>query len=389
MKVHMPLKRRQMSGFSLVEMMVAITVGLVLLTVMSVVYINSKSAAKRQDDLGTIQQGVRTAFEYVAFDARSVGHLGCFTRLPSLNGISGAGLANNFAIGIEGYEFTGTAPTNTYEMSSDLEQESSVESTWANSPGATSPTIPLAEIAGGAGLGLTPGSDVLILRGTATGKPVRLTAPIVGGAGSISITDQSTGNCPNGSANTSGFCAGSFGVIASCNAAQVFQVATSGATLTLQNTLVGTSNYAQDASEVFPLHTVVYYVKPSSNGTTSSLYRRVFDGSQTDVELQEHELIEGVESMQLRFALDTDAEPDGLMNGDYVTADAVTNWAQVIAVRVSLLVRSTNAVDASMAPASAPMNGMSMVFPTTGPQFDRRVFTTTVALRNRIAYAAP
>ena len=390
MNAHHFQTRRHAQGFSLVEMMVAITVGLVLITVMSVVYLNSKSSTRRQDQLSNIQQSVRTAFEYLAFDSRMVGHLGCFTRLDNLAPVGAVNLANNFAVGIEGYEYAGTAVGSTFAMTSSTPTDTTAATAWSNSPGATTATLPLSAISGGAAVGITPGSDVLIVRSTAVGKPVRLTAAVAGGsATSIPIENRSTGSCPSGAANVSGFCDGSFGVIASCSAAQAFQVTTAGASLVLPSAIQGSTVYAVNATEVFPMQTVVYYIKRSSSGTTTSLYRRVLDGAQTDPALQDQELIEGVENMQIRYGVDTDTELDGIINGDYVPASSVAEWNRVVAVRISLLVRASTSIDNNLASTSAPVNGVTVTFPTTGPRFDRRVFTTTVALRNRIAYAAP
>jgi len=377
--------------------MVAIAVGLVLITVMSVVYINSKSSTKRQDQLSIVQQGVRTAFEYLAFDSRTVGHLGCFTRHDTASGftaILGSNLSNNFAIGIEGYEFNNTAPNNSYTLTSSAPANVTGTSSWAASTGATTAAIPITEISGG--VGLTPGSDVLILRGTAVGSPVRLTAAVAGGsATTIPIENASTGTCPNGAANVSGFCNGSYGAITSCTSAQAFKVTTAGASLTLPIAIQGSVVYPVNGTEVFPMQTIVYYIKLSSSGTTTSLYRRILDGrvdgSGNPVN-QEDELIEGVENMQVRYGVDTTPEPDGLIDGDYLTANAVGDWSRVVAVRVSLVVKAPNAIDGNLAsalPTSGLVNGVTIVYPTARPFFDRRVFTTTVALRNRIAYAAP
>lgn len=378
-----------MAGFSIVELMVAVTIGLVLTTVMTVVYVNSKGATRRQDQLSGLQQNVRTAFEYVAFDSRMVGHLGCFTGHGTNDLVLTTGtpdLSNNFRVGIEGFEFAGTAPTNTYVMSSNLPDDITTATSWSNGAGAATAAT-LAAVSGDASIGITPGSDVLVVRSAAVGKPVRLTAAVAGGsATAVPIDGTSTGSCPDGTANVSGFCAGSFGILASCTSAQAFNVASiTGASLTLSSAVQGSVVYAPNAAEVFPMQTVVYYVKRSSNNATTSLYRRVMDGSQN----QDQELVEGVESLQVRYGLDTDPEPDGTLNGTYVPATGVTDWAQVIAVRVSLLMRSATRVDPNMASASAPVNGTTFTFPTTGDRFDRRVFTTTVALRNRIAYATP
>jgi type IV pilus assembly protein PilW len=69
--------------------------------------------------------------------------------------------------------------------------------------------------------------------------------------------------------------------------------------------------------------------------------------------------------------------------------DSVADWSRVVAVRMGLLIRSTVPIEADVAsalPTSAPVNGVTVTYPTTGSKYDRRVFTTTVAVRNKISY---
>ena len=156
-----------------------------------------------------------------------------------------------------------------------------------------------------------------------------------------------------------------------------------GATLTIDSSL--SAAYPATSSEVFPIQTIVYYVKRRSGGTTTSLYRRVFDGDHASG--LEQELVEGVENLQLRYGVDTSTPPDGLIDEDYKTANAIADWATVVSVRMSLLLRSSDRADPDAAlPTSALVNDVTVTFPSGAPAFDRRVFTTTVALRNRIAY---
>uniref|UniRef100_UPI0037C74043 PilW family protein n=1 Tax=Mycolicibacterium sp. TaxID=2320850 RepID=UPI0037C74043 len=140
---------------------------------------------------------------------------------------------------------------------------------------------------------------------------------------------------------------------------------------------------------------VVYYVRAGSRAGSMSLYRRVFDGDDAVTAADgsnpdEQELIEDVENLQVTYGVDTDNNPDGTRNFNiesYVRADEVTDWSRVIAVRMSLLLRSRDPLrdpDAVVAD-SASVNNVAITLPTTGDKFDRRVFTTTVALRNRIA----
>jgi type IV pilus assembly protein PilW len=383
--------RLRQAGFSLVEMMVALTLGLVLTGVMTAVYLTSKTATRRVDQLSTLQQNVRLAFQFLSSDARMVGYQGCFTnRTTGFTNSLAVGLGTNFAVGIEGYKYgiTGSAMT----MSSSNPSNVTTTTSWENNTAGTSNTIPITSISSD---GLTPGSDVLVIR-TVSGQPVRLRAAAVGSATTLSIEDNGTaGKCRDGTTDkVSGLCARSYALIASCSAAQAFQVSTAATTLGITGSGLSASNvYPQASSEVFPLQTVVYYVKRSANGNTTSLYRRTFDGDKPGTGTDdgvEQELIEGVENLQVRFGLDTTTEPDGVIDGSYVAASAVGDWSRVIAVRMSLLTHGPAAAEADVTlPATGKVADVTVTYPTTGTRFDRRVFSTTVAVRNKITYASP
>ena len=394
-------------GFSLVELMVAMALGLLLTVAMGSVYFSSRTAFSRQQQLGSIQQSVRIAFEYLRDDARMVGHMGCYTGLPltapSFNSaLSTTTLASNYAVGVEGYEYT-NATAGAYTLDSNAPADVTAAGNWTtNTAGGTSNTIAVATIAG-TGNGLTPGSDVLVIR-TVSGRPVRLAANANVAASQAAFTIEtvagSTDKCNNGTtAKVSGFCATSHGLIASCTQARVFQVsaitagvAPAASTLTLSSSMGTDPQYVTAGTEVFPMQTIIYYVKKSSSGTSTSLYRRTFDGDRKDpsgtvAQGQEQELIEGVENLQVKYGVELAATPNGIV-ANYVTANAVTDWSLVVAVRMGLVIRSTVPVEAdvSVAAAASSVNGVAVTYPTTGSKYDRRVFTTTVAVRNRIAY---
>jgi type IV pilus assembly protein PilW len=386
------LPRRAARGFSLVELMVAMVLGLVLTYAMINVYLSSKTAFRRQEQLNSIQQNVRIAFEYLSGDARMVGHLGCFTGRATgfTNSLPAGNIDTNYALGVEGYEFT-NATAGAYTLTGDNPANVTTAASWATNavaPGAIA-TIPVATVGGSAsGDGLTPGSDVLVIR-TVASQPVRLTGDAAAGAATLTVENSTGGKCSDGATDkVAGFCANSHGLVASCTASHVFSVASiATSTLTLSAALpssAGSPSYAAAATEVFPMQTIVYYVKRASSGATTSLYRRIFDGNTANG--LEQELIEGVENLQLRYGRDTDATPDGIVN-DYVTASAVDDWSRVVAVRMSVLIRAATPVEGDVAvPLTGRVNDVTVTYPTTGQRFDRRVFTTTVAVRNRIAY---
>jgi type IV pilus assembly protein PilW len=381
-------RRSAARGLSLVELLVALALGLVLVVGVATVYLFTKTAFNRQAQLSTLQQGVRTAFEYLGNDARMVGHLGCFTNnsasLPS--DLAVTNIKTNYEVGIEGFDYD-DGGAGTYPMTSDNPANETDPAKWrTNAQGTGAKTVPLADLGGG----LTPGSDVLVIR-TVVGQPIRLRADTTtAGASPLAIETVTGGTCSGGAAKVSGFCTGSHGLLANCTSARAFSV----------NSIAGSAITPVDAgkvypvfpavsSEVFPLQTIVYYVKRSINhpGTTS-LYRSIFNGDPAAG--VEQELIEDIENLQVQYGEDTTLpDRDGTVDR-YIRAHEVTatNWQNIVTVRMSLLLRSATPVQADLAgalAASAAVNGLDITYPS-GSRYDRRVFTTTVAIRNRIAY---
>jgi type IV pilus assembly protein PilW len=380
---------RRARGLTLVELLVAMSLGLVLVLGMASVYLFTKGAFTRQSQLSTLQQSVRTAFEYLGNDARMVGHLGCFTGSTGTfnNDLSVTHIATNYGVGIEGYEYDNTTP-GTFTLTSNAPANETSDTKWklntATGPTAGPPIklLPLATISAA---GLTPGSDVLVIR-TVVGQPIRLRADTTAAGTSASIENVASGKCYDGTDKVSGFCTNSHGLMASCKAARVFKVTSVSAAGAMVLAGGAYPVFTQATAELFPMQTVAYYLKLAGSGTTTSLYRRIFNGDGATVNASaEQELVEDVESMQLRYGYDTTTPQDGAID-EYRSAQGVTDWSRVVTVRMSLLIRSATPVTKDMdLPASAPVNDVTITYPT-GSRYDRRVFTTTVAIRNKIAY---
>lgn len=132
------------------------------------------------------------------------------------------------------------------------------------------------------------------------------------------------------------------------------------------------------------LATRFYSIRPSTSGTTTSLFLQRDGGLN-------NELVEGVEAMQIRYGVCIDTDGDGridAVNPPYINAAAVTaagNWGNVCSVRIDLRLVSLedNIVTATQ----------TLIFPAdTGTAFtpnpvDRRLrqgFSTTVLIRHRI-----
>lgn len=368
-------------GFSLIELLIALVIGLVMMGAFGALYFSGKTATRRLEHLSTMQQSVRTAFEYFANDVHEVATTGCqHGRAAGAAVYTSTDLANNWAIAIEGYD---AASNPVYPITT-----STSTTDWQNSPNGTVATFP-PSIIGAAGLAV--GSDILFLRTTGT-RPLRLRADATGS--SVTIENAGLGGvCADYTQRVGGFCPGHWALIASCTNAERFRVQTvtnNSTSVALTAAAALSTTYTTATTEVFPLQTVMYYVRPGSRAGTMSLYRRIYDGDDGTPPNnvgEEQELIEDVENLQVTYGYDTTLPNADRTVDDYRTANNVADWARVVSVRMSVLLRAREPIQATEASVAATgsVNGVTVTYPTTGDRYDRRVFTTTVALRNRIA----
>ena len=136
--------------------------------------------------------------------------------------------------------------------------------------------------------------------------------------------------------------------------------------------------------ELVQLVSNIYYVGKRADAAANepALFRRPLgataaNGNNNAAAGAAVELVEGVENMQILYGEDTDA--DGNPNC-YVTAASVVTWTNVVSVRLSLLMRTAENNLTSSA-QSYSFNGATSNAPDRRL---RRVFTTTIGLRNRL-----
>ena len=90
-----------------------------------------------------------------------------------------------------------------------------------------------------------------------------------------------------------------------------------------------------------------------------------------------NELIADVDNIQILYGIDTDN--DGSANA-YVRINDVADIDTVVSVRVWLLVRSPTASNINITSATYSLAGVNYTY---NDRFVRRVFSTTINLRNR------
>jgi type IV pilus assembly protein PilW len=334
------VKRAFARGFSLVEMMVAMTIGLILLAgALSVLY-SSKVTYNENERVGRLQETGRAAVDLILRDLRTGGFKGCDQTTTITNALaSPTGLLWNFQAPVEGFESTGA--------------------------GAWSPAIDTALIPSA-----RDGSDIIAVRTTRLESPTFITSVSMASSTANTITATRTGSAtiPNDSTV----------MISDCTAAAAFEVdfSASGSTVTLTKGTADLGIPFPVGSRIVPVDTVIYYLRDSGtvrNGVRNpSLWRIV--GNTTP-----QELIEGIEAMQLLYGVDTDG--DRLVNS-YVKASGVgaANWNRVISVSIALLVRSVE--PNSITTDARAYTLLDATVAAANDRYERTLYTTTVTLRN-------
>lgn len=325
---------RGQSGFGLVELMIAMTIGLVLLGGIGYLYVGSRGAFRTTDNLSRMQENARFALDMMSRDVRMAGYLGC----GNMSSIKVTTIANppvppmtpgNALIGYDG----GTG--------------------WTNPTTITRVT----------------GTDVLSVMG-AFSSGVNLTG---------NLTPQNA-NIQIGS-NPDNFQTGDVLVVTNCVNADVFKATTvstgSGTIITLShsnssNTGNRVGVYGPDAF-VMRMNQYSYFVGTPAATTTRpnpapALYRVGLSGNA-------EELVENVRDLQIRYGLDTNG--DGAVDS---YSNAPTNWPQVVSVTLNLLMRSPD-TNISTSQQALTFNNGTFNAP------DRRlyqVYSATVGVRNRL-----
>jgi type IV pilus assembly protein PilW len=143
---------------------------------------------------------------------------------------------------------------------------------------------------------------------------------------------------------------------------------------------------------------VTYSIRTGANGGPS-LYKQINNAAP-------QELVEGVEQMQILYGVDTDTSaadraeygvPDYYVPANVVASN--TNWDDVLAIKISLLVRSDNKVTSDTSPdtynayraynslPASVMPDLDTCGTTNAATCDtrmRRMYNSTIAVRNRI-----
>lgn len=379
------MNRTSAKGMSLIELMIAVLIGTILVLGLVEVFAASRTAYQMSEGMARVQENSRFAMDYLQRDLRMAGHFGC------VNDQSHAQTAGElqshfenidsplqFNVSLQGYEAAGTAPGDTVDLTA--------------AAGNWSPALPAYIQA----LNPLPGSDIVVLRYLSPEGVPATTVSMTPGTTTINVDPAKWKTLTNNGAADPRFMA-----IADCNFADVFEASTTPATgtITVTNTGLNKNDFTSDRysaspagqAMVYRAEAVVYYVGDGDAPGIQRSLRRARYVNSVATPLRE-ELVEGIDSLQLLYGLDTSAAagttPTGYIQ-DQVTGAAtkitsLNQWRYVGLIRVGLLAKSPNRA-ASVAPTNPPSAlGVNFTVPDPYDGNYRTTYESTIALRNRL-----
>jgi type IV pilus assembly protein PilW len=320
-------------GLSLVELLVAMTLSLLLMGGVLQIFLASKQTYSANTALSRVQESGRFAMEFLTSDIRNAGYKGeCITPLNNLLNEGGTGYRDDL-----------------FDLSQALSGRANASPAWVTnrSAGDVIHVKYAASLAGVTASGNTP----------ATANTISLTAASGVAQGTIIIVSDPLG-CDlfqnRSNANAQNLTRGAVGAPGNKTPAS------------------NPFSHAYDASmEILRLQSATYYIGNDVN-SRPALRRISFS---TGVAVDEV-LIEGVENMQILYGI----AGANRQVASYVSAAAVSNWENVVAVRIHLLLvgAETNVTPENQV---IDFNGAAV---TIENRRLAQVFSTTIGIRNRL-----
>jgi type IV pilus assembly protein PilW len=328
---------KQQAGLTLVELMVAMVIGLLLLAGISQVFVSNKQTYRLLEAQSHAQENGRFAFEFLAKDIRMADFWGCQINTSKITDhidystltTSANYITNWNGDGVTGTDGTGLNGSDTITLRGAFDSGIFVEDV---------PATPSAALKVTDTSGLLQG-DLVLVTDCQMGEFFSITDNT--GSGGFDNIGHNLGNnvCNN---DCSEACSGS-----SC---------------TENSTKVFGKKYGPDAS-IYKFGVITYDLKTGTGGEPA-LYK-TYNGVA-------RELVTGVENMQITYGVDNGANGNVDYYATATTVTAQSAWDNVVTVRVTLTSRSPE------------QNVIIDAANTSGDNRLRRNFSSTMAVRNRL-----
>ena len=343
-------------GFSLVELMIGLTLSLILTVAIISVYLAQKNIYKTNSAQASIQNAESAIAALVTPTIRAAGFSGCTTVLQALSNLNAGGPAPLGALSttasmVMGYGSTASSPIT---ITDDNATNSATATNW-------SPSLD-ASLTGH----VEAVSDVLVVLGPVPGsQPIGVTT-FTAGANSLVLQ------------NSTGISVGQFAAVSDCLKASIFTItAVAGTTVTheagagaLANANAALAVNYPAGSQFVTLTQTAFFVASDPSGQ-SSLVKASLNTNGT---WTFQSLVPGVETMKVLYGIGA----NGSLT-QYVEANAVVNWGQIYAIRIGFL------IEGQQGSSTLPPTQFSVLGTTVNVPADNRlrhVFEMTINIRN-------
>lgn len=387
-------------GLTLIELMIAMLLGMLITAGVIQIFISAKQAYRLQENISRLQENGRFAMNYLSKDVRMAGFVGCVSKVTPTN--------------IATPKNPNPNPYVVPAINSAIEGMNNVTSNNWSFDSVNNPTFPCSNEC-------IKDTDVISFQSAGS-----CNAPVSGN------TAPDNANLKIPSTNTCDIQKFDVLIVSDCTNADIFvtnnTVNDSGNSALVNVTQANAQNsqpklahsFGNDA-EIYKPQLISYFIRYGASGVPA-LWRA--DNARGGVA----ELIEGIENMQILYGVDTElnttdcpAVPPATDKAGcyvpnyYVDASQVPNWQQVVSVRINLLAVSieNNLVDLDQTTNQPPVyffNGSSItpsdIFarstdtsqvcqPTSAGSAPtgcikvkdlrlRRAFSSTITIRNRL-----
>ncbi|MCB1648722.1 MAG: PilW family protein [Pseudomonadales bacterium] len=366
-----------MRGLSMIELLIAMVLGLSLTAGVMQVYVGNTQTDRDQEARARMQENGRFAISYLAHELRMAGYLGCLATIEenSINNtLDGPPASFQPDAGLQGWEANGTGFGSISNSANDVAPVSTTGGGWSSSGGNIMDTTQA-----------VPASDIVrVWNAAGTGATINSISP----GGAMTVVNSGIVDIEDGDILLLSDCQRADWVQA-CNVQEIGGGASINSVLSsgcVPGNDVTKALGTQAGGELVKLQGTMFYVGKRGNVASNppALFRRRLN--QTAGAGNPEELVEGIESLQILYGLNADNDNKKTVDA-YVSAQQVTNWERVVSIRISVLVQS---IENNMLPAPQP-------YTFNGVRYDgaagngalpadtrlRRVFTSTVTLRNR------
>jgi type IV pilus assembly protein PilW len=359
-------------GFSMVELMVAITLALIVTTGVISIFIGSRSAYNSTSGTAELTDGGRFALNFISTSVRGAGNMTC-TTAPLVQGILNPGataLTTSWTQALGGFEAVNTNGAPGYNIA---------------------PAIPPVRVAadgnnthwvggldGALSNRVVQNNDVLVVRSTLANAVPAYVQTIADGTNSFTVYGPAAAP-PTLSTNQ-------MAVISDCSKGVIFQI--TGAGLGANPTIThnggggppGNSISAfplsfAPGSLVAPVDILAYYIGVGADGDGALFVY----GSNAKGNWQPTELVPDIEAMQVLYGLDTN---NTQTVSNYVTANQVVDFNTVMSVKIALLAASAPGAGRPAKAVTYNLLGTTVTPPVDSRS--RQVFEATIAVRNSL-----